>query len=663
MTTIQADAAGLPAVISIDPPMSVDLDDAIAVTERADGGYVVDVCLPDVPSLVGPGSDEDVKARKAGFTRYGGSFIRQAMLDEKTVLRLSLSPGSPRPMIWIRLTMSPRLDVEAIEVRRILHRTAARITYLEADEALSDPSRPLHAAVSRLWSLAQRLYARRHAETGALFDTGGRLYTSEEGMLRMLGAKESHQSHLIVMEIMILTNSALAEHAGRNGIPILYRNHKPTDTSTGFRQSVAEELALVHAEGMEQAAERLKHLASRIGPASLGTTSEGHWGLDLRNYAWFTSPLRRYCDIVNLRAIVDGYQDADAAALAQELTTLYVAEKERTGALHAERSRRTITRHVQAGHESMLCEFDMHSILRACADAELPDDMIERELRRRMATNALSGKDMEYVFSYGRTLLHETVVRDVVDWMTADDAVQTRFAREMVQRQRLVRLSVLPDGTPATGVAIGQIAEICHFELPASYHERISRERTALTEGPKPTAAVEEPAREVAVVPHANPKGALFELAAVRKAKVAIEQNGRQGPAHKPWFTVTATWTHKGSSVEGRGEGPTLKHAEKAACFEVLTALETANQAEPAAGPVFDPTANPKSVLLEHAVGNAARVEIGRAVVSGPPHSPTFQVDAVYRKGRDETRGKGTGTTIKQAEREACGEILRALAS
>lgn len=633
-----------PVVISIDPPMSRDLDDAIAAIRTSNGGWIVDACVPDVPFLVVPGSAADIEARERVVTRYGGSFIRQGMLPEEAVSALSLSPTKATPMCWFRLELGEGLAVTDVRIRRIQHRTFARMTYLEADGALSDRGHPRHREISSMWELAMALHARRRIRTGAAFDPEHNLYTTEEGLIARLDEKESHRTHLLVMEIMILVNEALAIHARDNGIPVIYRNHRPRDASSGLREDVVREMRAADGLSSEAAAERLRDLASRIGPATFGSRPEGHWGLDVPAYAWFTSPLRRYCDIVNLRALVHGVHDEDADATARAIDAGTRMARESTSLHHGMRSRAQIARTILAGDAIGLAEWDMHTILRACVENDIVDRLVDEEVLRRMDAGKLTGKDMESVYTHGRKTLEEATIDRMTDWLLSDAQRQIVMARDMVMRQRITCIPTLAGGRPDVHAAMVEISAMLGFSLPADQGRPASDDRLYDKQG--------DP-----VIEHPNPKGALLELAAARKALVRFAEKGRVGPSHQPRFTVEAVWSLDGTEIQSEASASTMKAAERAAAWDMLQKIPPTSAPAPEKGGEKPA----KSLLLEHASRTKGVVTFSPAVMEGPPHQPTFRVEAQYVLPGRRVNGDGSGGSRKEAERRAAEAILEQL--
>lgn len=638
----RADGDGVkPSVFSIDPPFSRDLDDAVAV-ERSGDGWTVDVCVPDVPAMVAIGDDMDRRAMDRIVTRYGGAFMKEPMLSEELVKALSLNPHRDTPMCWFRMELDGTLAVTDLTVRRIVHRTTDRLTYLEADEALDRPRDRAHAEVSAMWELASGLHARRRARTGAAFDPTNNLYTTEEGILAELGEKDSHRSHLIVMELMILTNEALAAHARAAGIPVIYRNHVPRDASSGLREDVVREMQTIEGLDADQAATRLRHLASRIGPATFGTTAEGHWGLDVRTYAWFTSPLRRACDIVNLRALLHGCEHVDLAERAARIEEVTRETREASSRHHGLRSRSAIVRSVKAGDRAGLQEWDVHTIVRACSEARTTGQVVLDEIGERLTRGAVSGKDIEAVLSSDAGLFGSGLRTGMLEWLLADPQRQIVLARDMVVRQRIARVPLQAGGAPDLGEAMREISRAVGFELPEGWQGDASGDMAV------------DP-----VIDHPNPKGALLELAASRKASVTFEQTARVGPSHDPRFTIEGVWSLDGEERRHSASASSVKLASKAVAHALLLQVEPARPGGSAPGPDAVSGDKPaKSVLLEIATRKGGTVEFGEPVRSGPPHAPRFGVIARYRDKAVDIQGKGEGTTRREAERNAARDVI-----
>ncbi len=621
-----------PRTISIDPPGARELDDAIAATPLPGGGWIVDVCLPDVPSLVPHGSATDAAARRLGVVTYSGTSTRVPMLPKRLVQSTSLSPDRDGPVVHVRLAVGPDGRASVLDVSRIMHRTAARLSYQEADRALADPDGPHHEEMRRLWDLTMVLHARRAAGTGARFDLASRTYTNEEGREMRMDSASAHRSNLIVMETMILANATLAAHAERLGLPILYRNHRLGDMRHGDRTRAVAELAQIEGIDRKEADARLRSMMQLLGPAEVGTEALGHFGLDLPAYAWFTSPLRRYVDVVNLRALLDAHRDPDLEGLASWLTQIHRTQKQSNSEHHGRVSRALIIGHLRHDRQDELRMWRIHTILRALE--ENPDHDARRavsHIAMRMAGDELSGKDIATLVDTSEALFGREVHERVLAWIEEDDG---RIERLHERRMEMARMN----GDDADADAGAEMEAMGADPQPATH--------PAIRSVPRDDAD------------GVNHKGVLLERAMAAGASVDYDRR-TSGPPHAPVFTVSAVWNNQQRRLTSQGVARTVKAAEQQASRAMIDMLgevvETASPIDRAPAPEL----HPKSALLEMAqVRKELSLRFGEAVREGSHHAPTFSVGVRIDDGRGSRTFVGRGGSKKEAEREASRRAL-----
>ncbi|MEW6283430.1 MAG: RNB domain-containing ribonuclease, partial [Candidatus Eremiobacterota bacterium] len=218
---------------------------------------------------------------------------------------LSLLEGAPRPTLTVRMELDPEGDVLSVEVHPSRLTSSRRLEYDEADALMRDPASDSLSSMLRAASrLAARLLKRRQQRGAlALFDLERGVATSEDGLIRRLEDPYRYHSHLLIQELMILTNQVVAERMARNGVPILFRNHAARAIAPGRDKLVAElanTLASPETFPLETLEERLQLVLER---ARYDPRLEGHFALNLPAYAHFTSPIRRYADLVNQRVV------------------------------------------------------------------------------------------------------------------------------------------------------------------------------------------------------------------------------------------------------------------------------------------------------------------------------------------------------------------------
>ena len=592
MTNIQTNA------ISIDPVHARELDDAIAARVNKDGSWHVDVLIPDVPSVVPRGSHMDVAALEAGMTSYDAGGIRKPMLPIEMIERLSLSPDQDRPVIHIQINVARDLTSSVLGINTGTGRTAAALSYKKADNILDEPGHEHHSQLATLWDLAKRLTKERAAAIGAKFDDSGKSWIDEEGQTVTFDDNRTHRSNIMVMELMVLTNAALAQHARKTGRPVLYRNHRIDGFESGKMSEAAKELAAQKRIGHHTALELLLTMSNKVGQAFISETPCGHHGLDLEAYGWFTSPLRRYCDLVSLRALTTNETEPNLQEVAQSLTELHRAQSKQSNGHHAKRSRKDLIDLItREDHDRLNCAH-LHTILRSIAENDHVDmDKANNHVLKRMDEDNLSGKDIHALHDY------------------AD--------------------SISPSLKPSLDIWMSQ--NKARDILLEKYRKSIDG----------------EPASKTKVKKH---KAMLHEMAQIHEAQLTFGLPYRTGMAHEPIFTVEARWEKDGKIVDGQGIATTIKNAEHLAAHHIISQLDLDENVTPPKPAQQEQS--PKSRLYELATASKAAVKFNEPSRTGPHHLPIFTVEVCYTDESLVLKARGSGTSKKEAERVASVNML-----
>jgi ribonuclease R len=309
-------------VVTIDPDDARDFDDAIHVERIGTGGWRLQVHIADVSHYVRPGTALDREAMARGNSVYLPDRV-VPMLPE----RLSNGLCSLNPMVD-RLVRTAVIEFDRSGRRRNARfargviRSARRFTYREAFNLLQHPPHePLSEALHRAWELAALLRKRRfdHGSLDLDLPEIKVRVDPETGRVLRLERVEHDISHQLVEECMLAANEAVAHALRSRQHPALYRVHEPPAPAKllDFRAFLA---AHGHRAGdLTQRQELIKVLErvrdtpeapairfallrslmrARYDPAALG-----HYGLAKTDYAHFTSPIRRYADLVVHRAL------------------------------------------------------------------------------------------------------------------------------------------------------------------------------------------------------------------------------------------------------------------------------------------------------------------------------------------------------------------------
>lgn len=328
-------------LVTIDGEDARDYDDAVYCERTRGGGWRVIVAIADVGHYVRPGSALDAEARERGTSVYFPNRVIPMLPEALSNGLCSLVPHEDRLCLCCELRVSDAGHITRSRFFEGVMRSAARLTYREVGEFLARPEgrhEPrLEALRERLLALhgAYRSFTRERAGRGALeLDTPElKLRFDEQGRVAALVEYPRNDAHRLIEECMIAANIAAARFLDRHKVPTLYRVHglPEIDRLETLRQFLREfGLWLPPAEEVKP--EHLRDLLAKIGDrpdALLISTAVvrsmpqavyqpgniGHFGLALEHYAHFTSPIRRYPDLVVHRGIRQVLQGGDPQAL------------------------------------------------------------------------------------------------------------------------------------------------------------------------------------------------------------------------------------------------------------------------------------------------------------------------------------------------------------
>jgi len=336
------------AFVTIDPASARDFDDALCTEPLDDGGVRLWVAIADVSHYVTESSALDVEAMRRGNSVY---FPDRAipMLPERLSGDLcSLRPGRDRFASVVELLF----DSAGKPTRRSFYpaviRSRARLVYEEAAEWMGEggarkgdaprANREVEVQLRTLWRLAEPLGRRRRTAGSIDFELPEpRIEVNSEGVVVDVALSKRTRAHQAVEEAMLAANQAVAEALVAAGCSAIYRVHEPPEAralaelralfeSTGLLPSrgsgelrardIAAALLRVRGKPEERLVNQIALRSMR--QARYSAESLGHFALGFPHYLHFTSPIRRYADLVVHRAVASalhGDQRGDAAAL------------------------------------------------------------------------------------------------------------------------------------------------------------------------------------------------------------------------------------------------------------------------------------------------------------------------------------------------------------
>jgi ribonuclease R len=319
-------------LVTIDGETAKDFDDAV-YAERQRGGWRLVVAIADVAHYVKPGSPLDLNAWERGTSVYLPDRVIPMLPEVLSNGLCSLRPQEPRLALVCDMRVTPKGNVTRFEFYEAVIRSWQRLTYNRVQEFLDagalDVELPVQTSLHELKAVYHALRIAREARGALDFDTHEAALELHEGHVRAIHPVTRLDAHRLIEEAMISANVCAARHlegAGRAG---MYRVHEPPDRdkSEQLRQALAYagiRLAkgdlnpkLVH-DALAELGPRpdrwiFEMLALRsMTQAIYSPANKGHYGLALERYMHFTSPIRRYADLVVHRAIKASLKGEDA---------------------------------------------------------------------------------------------------------------------------------------------------------------------------------------------------------------------------------------------------------------------------------------------------------------------------------------------------------------
>lgn len=318
--------------VTIDPADAKDHDDAVHAEPDTDpnnpGGHIIHVGIADVAQYVRPGSGLDREAYTRGNSVYFPDRV-VPMLPERISNDLcSLREGENRASMALRIVIDAEGNKKRHSFHRVMIRSAAKLSYSQAQAAIDgkpdDATGPLLEPVLKpLWA-AYAALTKAHDTRGplALDLPERRIRLDANGMVEGIYVPERLEAHKLIEEMMILSNVCAAETLEKHRIPLLYRVHDspsrekiialgeflkslelPVPKSEALRPRDFNQI-LYRAEKAGKSEQVNEMVLRSQAQAEYAPGNYGHFGLNLDRYAHFTSPIRRYADLIVHRALI-----------------------------------------------------------------------------------------------------------------------------------------------------------------------------------------------------------------------------------------------------------------------------------------------------------------------------------------------------------------------
>lgn len=345
-------------LITIDPWDARDHDDACCAIPDGQGGFALWVAIADVAHYVTPGSELDREARKRGNSTYFPDRVVPMLPDRLSGDLCSLHEGVERACVAVEMKIDAEGNKTDHRFVRGYMTSPASLNYEEVQAAiggqvndkvaplLDDVIRPLYACYDALTK------ARARRQPLDLDLPERKIVLSDEGQVVDVAFRDRLDAHRLIEEFMVLANVAAAETLIAKKTALLFRIHEePKAEKLDALRETAQSAGLVLAKGQVLQTAHLNRLLAQaegtdhdelINIATLRSMTQayynpenfGHFGLALQAYAHFTSPIRRYSDLIVHRALItahgwgdDGLSPEDETMLAQ--TAQAISDTER----------------------------------------------------------------------------------------------------------------------------------------------------------------------------------------------------------------------------------------------------------------------------------------------------------------------------------------------
>ncbi len=322
------------ALFTIDGADAKDFDDAVSLEKTDDGAWRLGVHIADVSHYVKERSAIDREALRRGTSVYLPGMVLPMLPEALSNNLCSLMPDVDRLALSLFMTVRGG-ELEQVRLERSVIHSRARLTYEEvnklfAGEACSVPEQ-LHGTLEDMLALSRILREKRHARGSIDFDLAEPQFTLDEsGMPLDVCARVRGEAEKLIEDFMLLANETVAKMARERRLPCLYRVHESPDPERLHSLELflnnmnrphrlgLDPQPIVIQQLLEETADTpeadvIKHMTLRsLKRACYGENPDGHYGLAAKDYCHFTSPIRRYPDLIvhrQLTAMLTGHID------------------------------------------------------------------------------------------------------------------------------------------------------------------------------------------------------------------------------------------------------------------------------------------------------------------------------------------------------------------
>lgn len=336
-------------IITIDGADSKDFDDAVSVKRLENGNFLLGVHIADVSHYIGEDSPLDKEALKRGNSVYIINQVVPMLPKELSNGICSLNEGEDRLTLSVDMEITPEGDITEHNIYESVIRSKHRMVYTDVSDIIENDDRELAAKYSDIYDmlmdmkeLAQILRSKREAAGSLDFDLDEAYITlDEKGVPVSVNLCERRTANRMIEEFMLAANKTVAEQFFWLELPFVYRVHEKPDAEKmqefrtflmGLSIRLKGEGGNIHPKALNEVLEQVAGtsyenvvntvMLRSMKKAFYSTECEGHFGLSMKYYCHFTSPIRRYPDLIIHRIIKEylhgGIDDERIAVLSKK---------------------------------------------------------------------------------------------------------------------------------------------------------------------------------------------------------------------------------------------------------------------------------------------------------------------------------------------------------
>ena len=438
---------------TIDPKDAKDFDDAISVRRTKDGSLEIGVHIADVTHYVKPGSALDKNAAKRSTSVYLVDRVLPMLPERLSNELCSLRPHEDKFTFSAVFILDEEYKVSERWFGKTLTHSDRRFTYEEAQEIIENGEGDFHSELSLLNRIAYALRKKRFANGAISFEADEVQFELDaDGKPLSVYTKERKDAHLLIEDFMLLANREVATYIQKKGkqkeIPFVYRIHDTPDPdkladfalfakALGIQlnlqtpKSIADSLnKLAKAARENSALKMLEPMAIRTMAKAIYTTENiGHYGLAFENYCHFTSPIRRYADVLVHRIVYNNLEGRNQRKKKEDLEMLckHISNQERK----AKDAERESVKYMQVEYLSAFIGSEFTGQISGFHDKGLFVELIENKCEGMISFNR-----MPEPFELGSGKLSAKGLRSQ-DVIHIGDLVQVRITNTDLSKRQI----------------------------------------------------------------------------------------------------------------------------------------------------------------------------------------------------------------------------------